>query len=180
LHVEHAQTVVGESGDVAGVADDQDRIFREAFRQKLLEVGDMLGLGVVDQQDDVVAVGFDGRHGLDGRHEIGGRLVGERDDGHVRELRRLDDAAFDEPAEVDDQRSTAHETLDFGERLAGLQGQDAPVGKCGFVDVGRSVIEIVGDQDCIGVFRIADGMSGFPLPSFNRVEEDGHSAIVIG
>jgi hypothetical protein len=71
-------------------------------------------------------------------------------------------------------------TLDVGKRLTGLQCEDAPVRKGGFVDVGRSVVEVIGNKDGIGVFGIADGVGGFPLPSFNRVEEDGHSAIVIG
>jgi hypothetical protein len=30
------------------------------------------------------------------------------------------------------------------------------------------------------MFGIADGMGGFPLPSFDRGEEDRHVAIVIG
>jgi hypothetical protein len=38
------------------------------------------------------------------RNQVGGRLIGERYDGDVGELRRLDDAAFDEAAEVDYER----------------------------------------------------------------------------
>jgi len=41
------------------------------------------------------------RDGLDGGHQVGGRLIGERHDGDVGEFSRLDDAAFDEPAEID-------------------------------------------------------------------------------
>ena len=140
----------------------------------------MLRLGVVNEQDDIVTIGLDCRHGLDGWHEIGGRLIGERHDGHVGHFRGFDDAAFDEPTEVDDQGRALHVTLDVRERLTGLQGEDAPVRQSCLVDIGCSVVVVIGNEDGIGVFGIADGMGGFPLPSFNRVEEDGHSAIVIG
>ena len=140
----------------------------------------MFGCGVIDEDDDPGAVGLDRTHGLDGRHEVGVRLVGQRYDGDVGHAGGLDDAALDEAAEVDDQRlgfvAGAHDS----KALPRLQRDDASGREGGLVDVGGAVVEVVGDQDGARVLGIADGVGGLTLPSFDRVEEHGHGAIVIG
>jgi hypothetical protein len=64
--------------------------------------------------------------------------------------------------------------------LPRLQRDDAPLGQRRFVDVGGAIIEVIGDQYGIDILGVADGVGGFPLPSFDRVEEDGHGGSVIG
>ena len=178
--VEHGQPVVGDAGDVTGVVHDEHRDLRKTATQNVFQLPDMLGCSVVDEDDDPGAVGLDRTHGLDGRHEVGVRLVGERHDGDVGHAGCLDDATLDEAAKVDDQRLTFVAGTHGGKALSRLQRDDASGPECGFVDVGGAVVEVVGDEDGARVLGIADGVGGLALPSFDRVEEHGHSAIVIG
>ena len=172
--VEHGQPVVGDSRDVAGVVDNEYGNLRKTSSQQVLQIADMLGRCVVDEDDDPAAVGLERGHCLDGRHEVGGRLVGERHDGDMGHLCRLDDAALDEAAEVDDERLALVAVADGFERLPGLQGDDAPSGEGCLVDVGGAGVEVVGDQHGACVLGIADGVRRLTLPSFDRVEEYGH------
>jgi hypothetical protein len=103
-------------------------------------------------------------------------LIGERHDSDVSHLRGFDDAAFDEPSEVDHQGRTFYGAANLCECLSWLQGDDATTGKRCLVDVSGTVIDVVGNEDRACVLGIADGMGSFPLPSFDRVEEYGHSA----
>ena len=136
----------------------------------------MLGRSVVDQDEDGLAVGLERRDGLDGGHEVGGRLIGERHDGHIGELCRLDDAAFDEASEVDDERLARKVVSPVLHGLPRFQCDDAAFRKCRLVDVGGAVVEVVGEQDAAAVLGVADGVRRLTLPSFDRVEEHGHSA----
>ncbi len=128
----------------------------------------------------LTAVGLDGGDRLDGGHQVGGRLIRQRHDGDVGHLSRFDDAALDEPAEVDDERLAAKVLGGVLEGLAGLQRDDASGWKSGLVDVGGTVVEVVGDEHATAMLGVADGVRRLTLPSFDRVEEHGHSAIVIG
>ena len=107
-------------------------------------------------------------------------MVGERHDGDVGHACCLDDAALDEAAEVDDQRLAFVAGAHDSKALSGFQRDDASNREGGLVDVGGAVVEVVGDEDGARVLGIADGVGGLTLPSFDRVEEHGHSAIVIG
>ena len=178
--VEHGQPVVGDSRDVAGVVDDEHGNLRKTSSQQVLQLADMLGRCVVDEDDDPAAVGLERGHCLDGRHEVRGRLEGERHDGDMGHLSRLDDAALDEAAEVDDERLAAVTGTNDRKRLPRLQRDDAPFWERRLVDVGGAVVEVVGDEHGAGMLGVADGVGGLALPSFDRVEEHGHSAIVIG
>ena len=62
----------------------------------------------------------------------------------------------------DDERRALHRARDLRERLPGLQGDDATVGKSGLVDVGGAVVEVVGDEHAAAVLGVADGMGGYP------------------
>jgi hypothetical protein len=147
--------------------------------EQLLQQRHMLGPGVVDQQHEVLGVRLERDHGLDGWRKIGGRLVTERHHGDVGELGRFDHARFDEPAEVDD-HMRALEAIDGGfDGLAGVELDDAVL-KDAFVDVGGAGIGIVGEQGAIAMAGVADGVRRLSLPSFDRVEEHGHVAIVKG
>lgn len=64
--------------------------------------------------------------------------------------------------------------------LPGLQRYDASCRECRLVDVGSSIVEVVGDEHATAVLCVADGVGGLTLPSFDRVEEHGHDAIIIG
>ena len=79
-----------------------------------------------------------------------------------------------EPAEVDDERLPFEMVRPVLDGLSRLQRNNAALGKRGFVDVGGTVIEVVGKQDGAAVFGIADGVCRLTLPSFDRVEEYGH------
>lgn len=121
-------------------------------------------------------MGLERRDGLDSGHQVGGRLIRERHDGDISELRRLDDAALDEPAKVDDDgrgRKLGDPVLDG---LPWLQSDDAAFRECRLVDVGGTVVEVVGEQDATAMLGVADGVRRLTLPSFDRVEEHGHSA----
>jgi serine/threonine protein phosphatase PrpC len=58
--------------------------------------------------------------------------------------------------------------------LARLQRQDAVGTEQRLVDIGGSVVEVVGDQRGTAMLGVADGMGGFALASLDRVEEDVH------
>jgi hypothetical protein len=107
-------------------------------------------------------------------------LIRKRHDGDVGDGRRLDDPALDEAAEVDDDGCAFERCDDVGEGLSGLQHEDAIGGERLLVDVGGAGVEVVGDQGRAGMIGVADGVGGLTLPSFDRVEEYGHSAIVKG
>lgn len=174
--VDDGQPVVGETSDVARAVDDQHRQLRKSDREDADQVLDVLGRGVVDQHEDRLTVGLERRDGLDGGHQVGGRLIRQRHDGDVGELRRLDDAAFDEPAEVDHERLACKVVGPVLDRLPRLQGYDSTFRERGFVDVGSAVVEVVGEQDSTAMLGVADGVRRLTLPSFDRVEEHGHSA----
>lgn len=106
-------------------------------------------------------------------------MVGERHDDDLGDVGRLNHATLDEPAEVDDERLPLVAAGDVGQRLPWLQRLDAIGRKCCLVDVGGAVVEVVGDEDGARVLGVADGVGGLTLPSFDRVEEHGHSPIVI-
>ena len=107
-------------------------------------------------------------------------MVGERHDGDVGHVCGLDDAALDEAAEVDDERLALVAGAHCRKRLSRLQRHDASGRERCLVDVGGAVVEVVGDENGASVLRVADGVGRLTLPSFDRVEEHGHSAIVIG
>jgi hypothetical protein len=86
-------------------------------------------------------------HGFDGGHQVGCRLIGQRHNGDIGQLGGLNDAAFNEPAEVDDERLAVTLLLHTGEGLARLQSQDAAATEGGRINVGGAGIEVVGDQD---------------------------------
>ena len=136
----------------------------------------MLGRSVVDQDEDGLAVGLERRNGLDGRHQVGGRLIRKGYDSDVGERRCLDDAALDEAAEVNDERLACEVVGPVLDGLPRLQGDNAAFRKCRLVDVGGAVVEVVGEQDATAVLGVADGVRRLTLPSFDRVEEHGHSA----
>ena len=81
---------------------------------------------------------------------------------------------------VDDERLALEAVTDGFERLPRLQGDDARAGKGCLVDVGGAVVEVVGDEHRARMLGIADGVRRLTLPSFDRVEEYRHSAIVMG
>lgn len=178
--LEHGQPVVGETADVAGMADDLHGQPRKAARQNGNQVVHMLGRGVVDEDQDIIGVGLQRRDRLDGWHQVGGRLVGERHDGDVGDLGRLDDAALDETAEVDDERRSLEVLGPVLDGLAGLQGDDAAIGESGVVDVGGAVVEVVGEEHAAAVLGVADGMRRLTLPSLDGVEEYAHGCIGYG
>ena len=178
--IEYGEPVVGDPGDVARVVDDQHRHLRKADGENVLEVLHVLGQRVVDEDDQLDAMRLDGGHGLDGRREVGAGLIGQRHDGDVGHLRRFDDAALDKAAEVDDQRFTLAAIARILERLPRLQRDDTASRQRRLVDIGGAVVEVVGDEDCASMLGVADGVGGLTLPSFDRVKEHGHSAIVIG
>jgi hypothetical protein len=64
--------------------------------------------------------------------------------------------------------------------LSGFQRDDAATGEHGVVDVGGAVVEVVGNEHATAMLGVADGVRGLTLPSFDRVEEYGHSQSVIG
>lgn len=102
------------------------------------------------------------RDGLDRWHEVGGRLIRERHDGDVGERRCLDDAAFDEAAEVDHDGCGRELGDPVADGLPRLQGHDAAFGERGLVDVGGAVVEVVGDQDSAAVLRSRRRASTYP------------------
>lgn len=174
--VDDRQPVVGETRDVARAVDDEHWQLRKPHREDADQVLNVLGRGVVDQDEDRLAVGLERRDGLDGGHQVGGRLIRQRHDGDVGQLRRFDDAALDEPAEVDDEWLAFEVVGPVLDGLPRLQGYDAAFGKCRLVDVGGAIVEVVGKQDSAAVLGVADGVRRLTLPSFDRVEEHGHSA----
>lgn len=178
--LEHGQPVIGQAADVARMADDLHGQLRKAARQYGDEVVHMLGRGVVDEDQDIVGIGLQRRDRLDGWHQVGGRLVGERHDGDVGDLGRLDDAALDEPAEVDDERRSLEVLRPVLDGLAWLQGDDAAVRESGVVDVGGAVVEVVGEEHAAAVLCVADGMRRLTLPSLDGVEEYAHGCIDYG
>lgn len=101
-------------------------------------------------------------------------MIGERHDGDVGEFRRFDDAALDEPAEVDDERLAFEVVGPVLDGLPRLQCDDAALGECRLVDVGGAVVEIVGERDSASMLGVTDGVRRLTLPSFDRVEEHGH------
>lgn len=103
-------------------------------------------------------------------------MIRERHDGDVGELCRLDDAAFDEASEVNDDGRGRKLGDPVFDGLAWLQGDDAAFRECRLVDVGGAVVEVVGEQDATAMLGVADGVRRLTLPSFDRVEEHGHSA----
>jgi hypothetical protein len=74
-------------------------------------------------------------------------VIRGRHDSDVGESGRLDDAAFDEPAEVDDERVALKMVGPVLHGLPRLQGDDAAFGECRFEDVGGAVVKIIGDQN---------------------------------
>ena len=174
--IDDGQPVVGEARNVARAVDDQHRQLRKSDREDADQILDVLGRRVVNQDEDRLAVRLERRDGLDGGHQVGGRLIRERHDGDVGEPRRLDDAALDEPAEVDDEWLAFEVVGPVLDGLPRLQGYDAAFGKCRLVDVGGAIVEVVGEQDSAAVLGVADGVRRLTLPSFDRVEEHGHSA----
>ena len=154
--------------------DDEHRHLREADSEDALEVADVRRVRVVDEDGDVLAVGLDRRDGLDGGHEVGGRLVGERNDGDVGHLRRLDDAALNKAAEVDDERLALEIRRPILDGLARLERDNASCGKGCLINVGGAGIDVVGEQDGSGMRGVADGVRRLTLPSFDGVEEHGH------
>lgn len=107
-------------------------------------------------------------------------MVGERHDGDVGDLGRFDDAALDEPAEVDDERRSLEVLRPVLDGLAWLQGDDAAVRESGVVDVGGTVVEVVGEEHAAAVLGVADGVRRLTLPSLDGVEEYAHGCIDYG
>ena len=178
--LEHGQPVVGEATDVARMADDLHGQLRKAACQYGDEVVHMLGRGIVDEDQDIVGVGLQRRDRLDGWHQVGGGLVGERHDGNVGDLGCFDDAALDEPTEVDDERRSLEVLRPVLDGLSRLQGDDAAVRESGVVDVGGTVVEVVGEEHAAAVLGVADGMRRLTLPSLDGVEEYAHGCIGYG
>lgn len=160
--------------------DDEHSNFRETSAKHIFQQLDMLWVGIVDEGDDFRAVLLERRDSLYGRHEVGGRLVGKRHHGHISDVGRFQNAALDKATEINDERVT-FVARGYGlERLSRFEGDNAARRERRFVDVGGAVVEVVGDEDAAAMLGVADGVGRLTLPSFDRVEEHGHSAIVIG
>ena len=74
-------------------------------------------------------------------------MVGKRHHDDVGEHSNFDDAALDEPAEVQNERLALLECCHAGERLPRLPRDDAVGGQGRLVDVNGVVIEVVGDEN---------------------------------
>ncbi len=162
------------------MVDHEHGDLRETLADDVLQVCNVLGRCVVDEDDDPRAMRLQSGDGLYRRHEVGGRLIRQWDDADGGEFCRLNHAALDEASEVKDERLARVACGNPIQDLARLERDDAVSRKRRFVNVGGAVVEVVGNEHAAAVLGISNGVRGLTLPSFDGVEKHGHNAIVIG
>jgi len=94
-------------------------------------------------------------------------------------LSGLDDAGFDPPSEIHDDALGRVVVGDGCQRLTRLQDLTRSLRQGGLIDLGGTVLKVVGDEKSSGIAGISNGMRRLTLASLDGVEEYTHGGEVM-